>query len=173
VLTTDRLILRPHTLGDFPAVASLWSDPEVVRHISSRPSTAEEAWARLLRYAGHWTLKGFGFWAVTTRDTETFVGELGFMDFRRNLEPTFGDAPEMGWALAPAYHGHGYALEAGRAALEWADGRPGFARTVCMISPENTPSIRLAERLGFRESERTSYMGDSVILFQRMSVGSS
>jgi RimJ/RimL family protein N-acetyltransferase len=168
VLTTDRLVLRPHTLDDFPALAALWSNPDVVRHISGTPATTEDAWARLLRYAGHWALKGFGFWAVFTRDTETFIGELGFMDFKRDLEPPFGEAPEMGWSFAPPYQRQGYALEAGRAALDWADGRPGFTRAVCMITPKNTPSIRLAERLGFRESERTTYRGDTVILFERL-----
>ena len=63
VLETPRLLLRPHTLDDFPATFAMWSDPEVVRFIGGRPFTREEAWARLLRYVGHWTMLGYGMGA--------------------------------------------------------------------------------------------------------------
>jgi RimJ/RimL family protein N-acetyltransferase len=168
LLSTERLVLRPHALADFPPLAALWADPEVVRYISGKPATTEEVWARLLRYAGHWALKGFGFWAAFTKDAGAFIGELGFMEFKRELEPSFGDAPEMGWSLSPAFQGRGYALEAGRAALAWADAHFGRVRIVCLIAPENAPSIRLAEKLGFRESGRAAYKGEPAIQFERL-----
>lgn len=57
-LETERLILRPHRVQDFEAVAALWAEPEVVRFISGTPSAPEESWARLLRYIGHWQALG-------------------------------------------------------------------------------------------------------------------
>lgn len=165
-LETDRLILSAHGLEDFDDVARLWSDPEVTRFIGGRPSTTEESWARLLRYAGAWTLMGYGFWAFRDKATGAYLGEGGLLQARRALEPAFGSTPEVGWALAPSAHGKGYALEALGAVLGWADGE-GHDRTACMIEPSNTPSIRLAEKLGFAEYARTTYHGARINLYAR------
>lgn len=166
LLETDRLILSAHSLADFEDVARLWADPDVTRFIGGRPSTTEESWARLLRYAGAWALMGYGFWAFRDKATGAYLGEGGLLQGRRALEPTFGETPEVGWALAPAAHGKGYAQEALTAILGWSDAQ-GNARTVCMIEPSNAPSIRLAEKLGFIEYARTTYHGAKIILYGR------
>ena len=75
VIETERLILRGHVLEDSEASLALWTDPEVTRFIGGKPSTTEEVWPRLLRYAGHWSLLGFGYWAITEKATGRFVGE--------------------------------------------------------------------------------------------------
>src|ERR1700744_1056778 len=104
MLMTDRLRLRAHTVADFESSAAVWGDSEVTRFIGGRPFTAEESWTRLLRCAGHWALMGFGYWAVEERATGKFIGEAGFMDFRRDIEPPVVDIPEAGWAFAPEAH---------------------------------------------------------------------
>lgn len=164
VIETARLVLRGHRTCDLEECVALWTDPGVTRFIGGKPSTREEVWSRVLRYAGHWALMGYGYWTAREKSTDRFVGELGFADFKRELDPPFGDTPEMGWALSPAFHGQGYATEAVSAALAWADAR--FPRTVCMISPENAPSLRVAAKVGFAEYARTTYR-DPVILFER------
>ncbi|MDF2901750.1 MAG: acetyltransferase [Phenylobacterium sp.] len=165
VIETERLILRGHTKADLDACAALWGDEEVTRYIGGRPFARDEVWARLLRYVGHWQEMGYGFWAITEKDSSRFIGELGFADFKRALEPSFGDTPEMGWVLSPAGgHGKGYASEAAAAALAWADARFDQGRTVCMIHPDNGPSLRVAEKAGFREFARTDYHGPSILL---------
>ena len=164
VLETERLILRGHTKADLDACAALWGDEEVTRYIGGRPFARDEVWSRLLRYVGHWQEMGYGFWAITERASGRFIGELGFADFKRALEPSFGDTPEMGWALSPAGHGKGYASEAVAAALAWADARFDGGRTVCMIHPDNGPSLRVAQKAGFNEFARTDYHGPTVLL---------
>jgi len=77
----------------------MWGDPEVTRYIGGRPFTAEEVWSRLLRYIGHWQWIGFGTWVAEERATGAFVGEIGFCDYRREIDPPL-DLPEAGWALA-------------------------------------------------------------------------
>jgi RimJ/RimL family protein N-acetyltransferase len=167
-LETERLLLRGHVPDDFPESAAMWSDPEVTRYIGGRPFTDEEIWSRLLRYAGHWTLLGYGYWLVREKTSGRFVGEVGFADMKRPLEPSFGGAPEIGWVLQPWSHGRGYALEAVRAILAWGDQHFGAARTVCLIHPDNARSIRLAEKCGYREYARTSYHGGPTVLFERL-----
>ena len=99
----------------------MWKEEAVVRHITGRPSTAEESWSRLLRYAGHWTQLGFGYWALEEKATGRFIGELGLADYQRQMDPTFEGDPEIGWVLSPSAHGKGYATEAVTRVVEWAD----------------------------------------------------
>jgi RimJ/RimL family protein N-acetyltransferase len=166
-LDTERLTLRGHRLEDYEECVALWSDPEVTRHIGGRPFTREEIWARLLRYVGHWELLGFGYWVIRERQSGHFVGEVGLADFRRELAPLQG-SPEIGWVLAPWAHGRGLATEAASAVLEW--GRQHFGegtRFVCLIDPANAPSLRVADKLGFRTIGEATYHDHLSRLFER------
>ena len=167
VLTTARLTLRGHTVADFSESATMWANPEVTRFIGGRPFSREEAWTRLLRYIGHWSLNGFGYWVVRETDSNRFVGEVGFVDYKRDIVPSLDDAPEIGWVLSPAVHGQGFATEAVRAILDWGETRFGGARTVCLIDPGNARSIRVAEKCGYRELARALYRGDPTVIFER------
>ena len=165
-LTTSRLILRAHTPADFDACCALWADPGVTRFISGRASTPDETWRRILAYVGHWQLLGYGYFLVTSRESGAVVGEFGLADFRRNVVPPFGDTPEAGWVMLPTYHGQGLAQEALSAVLAWAD--QTMPRTVCMIHPDNAPSLRLAHKLGYTEYARGQFGEYTPILLERM-----
>jgi len=167
VIVTDRLTLVPPAPSDFADSASMWAEAEVVRHIGGRPSTPEEVWSRLLRYAGLWTLSGFGYWTVRETVSGRFVGEVGLAEFRRDLSPSFEGAPETGWALAGWAHGRGFGREAVEAVLAWSDARLTAPRTVCLIDPDNAASIRLAHRLGYKEFARGDYRGRPSLLMER------
>src|SRR5271155_4605286 len=112
VLETERLRLRGHRLDDFASCAAMWADPivtrHITRHIGGRPFSEEESWHRLLRYVGHWVLLGFGYWVVEEKATGAFIGEVGFADWKRSLEPSLGEMPEIGWVFASSSHGKGY-----------------------------------------------------------------
>lgn len=166
VIETERLVLRGHRREDFDDCYGMWTDPGVTRFIGGKPSSREEVWSRVLRYIGHWQAMGYGYWIAHEKATGRFVGELGFADFKRELTPGFGDTPEMGWALSPGVHGQGYATEAVQGALGWADRTFKGERTVCMIDPSNAPSLRVADKVGFREFARAIYR-EPTILFER------
>ncbi|WP_074267162.1 GNAT family N-acetyltransferase [Paraburkholderia phenazinium] len=167
LLETDRLIMRPHVRADFDDSFAMWSDSEVTRFIGGQPSTREETWSRLLRYVGHWTMLGFGYWAVRDKVSGTFIGEIGFANFERQTEPSLGGMPEVGWALTPAAQGRGYATEGVRAALKWADAKWPAADTACIIAPENAPSLRVAQKCGYVEWTRGTYKGKPQIHLRR------
>lgn len=166
-LDTERLTLRAHAPADFDELRALWADPDVVRYTVGRPQTSEEVWARLLRAAGLWPLVGYGYWVVRERDTNRLVGEVGIADFRRDLAPPVDLAPEAGWILSPAVHGNGYATEAMRAVLAWADAHLAAPRTTCIIVPENGASLRVAAKLGFVETVRATHRDEPVIVLER------
>ncbi len=167
ILETRRLRLRSLRTGDFADSHAMWSSPEVVRHITGKPSTREETWARLLRNVGHWTLFHFGVWAVETRATSSFIGEVGLADYKREMQGAVPGAPEMGWVLVPQAHGSGYASEAVRAVAAWADANLDFARTSCIIAPANLASIGVAKKVGFRECAATTYRNEPTLVFER------
>jgi RimJ/RimL family protein N-acetyltransferase len=167
VIETERLKLRGHRVDDFARSAAMWADPEVYRYIGGKPHTEEEAWTKLLRYVGHWVLLGFGYWVVEEKASGNFAGEIGFADYKRDLRPSLEGVPEIGWVLASQGHGKGYATEAVRAVVAWGDAHFGSVRTACIIHPENLASIRVAEKCGYRELQRTTYKEHAVMMFVR------
>jgi RimJ/RimL family protein N-acetyltransferase len=167
LVETERLRLRAHRVEDLPFCVSMWSDPAVVRFIGGRPFTREEIWQRMMRYSGMWMLVGHGFWAIEEKASGQLVGEVGVMEARRAITPSFEGEPEIGWALVPAAQGKGYAAEALQAALGWADRHLKAPMQVCIIDPGNEASIRLARKFGFRERVRTTYHGSATIQFER------
>lgn len=165
-LTTERLILTPTRIDDFTEIAALWKNQGFTRFIMGRALSDEEVWFRLLRDIGHWTALGHGNWSIRLKDTGDYLGSVGVLNYRREMSPAF-DAPELGWGLDPAFQGRGYAAEALSAALDWADRTLGAARTVCMISPDNLPSLKLAARVGYQPYAETTYNDHAVQLFER------
>ena len=168
VIETERLRLRPHGPGDFAACAAMWALPDVVRYIGGKPFSVEEVWSRVLRYAGHWQWMGFGFWALEEKATGAFAGDLGFAEFKREIEPSIEGIPEIGWVLTPRAQGKGYATEAVRAVVAWGELHFDRARTVCLIHPENLSSLRVAEKCGYKEFQRTAYKGQPTIILERL-----
>ena len=164
---TERLILRRHELDDVDASTVMWADPAVVRYIGGKPSTRQQVWARILSYAGHWSYKQFGYWAIEERATGAFVGEVGFADFNRDVIAAMSGVPEIGWALVSRVHGRGFGTEAVRAALAWGDAHLVSARTVCLIDAENAASLRIAEKCGFTTFERATYNDRSTHFAER------
>jgi RimJ/RimL family protein N-acetyltransferase len=159
--------MRPHRVEDFEISCKLWSDPKVTQFTSRRAFAPEEVWTRLLRYAGHWLMLGYGYWVIEEKSTGNFVGELGFADYRRAIDPQLS-YPEAGWVLAPSAHGKGFATEAINTILDWADVHLPFDRTVCIIDPANAVSVRVAEKCGYKFVKNVQYKEDLVGLFERL-----
>jgi RimJ/RimL family protein N-acetyltransferase len=164
-LETARLILRGPSSTDFDDLCAMFGDPEVVKHVGGVTLTSEDVWVRILRYLGHWQLFGYGTWIVRDK-AGAFVGEVGMFDYRRVITPAL-EIPEVGWGLARAQQGKGYATEALRAVLAWGDQHFGARPMSAIIDVGNAPSLRLAERCGFREVGRATYKDAPVIVLRR------
>ena len=166
-IETERTILRAHRLDEFEAYAAMWADPAVTRFIGGKARTREESWIRFLRHPGMWSMIGYGFWAIEEKSSGRFIGEAGFHDLKRDLVPSIEGTPEAGWGLIPSAHGKGIASEVIGGILDWARDRPGFEKTVCIIDPDNAPSLALARKLGYRQKSITTYHGEPTILLER------
>ena len=167
VLETARLTLRPFHLDDVDAQAAMMADAQVMRHLGGQPLPREDSWRKLLCGAGLWALFGYGYWAVERRSDKAMIGQIGFADFKRGIEPEIENIPEMGWLFAAEASGQGHATEAGLAALDWIDAALDPPEIAAIIDAANAPSIRVAEKLGFGAREEARYKNEPILLFRR------
>jgi RimJ/RimL family protein N-acetyltransferase len=166
-IETERLILRAFHASDLEPLVAMWSSDEVVRYIGGQKLSREDTWRRALAACGQWPYAGFGYWIAESKPGGTVVGQLGFADFKRAMEPNIEGEPELGYVFAPSVHGQGIAAEACAAVLDWADANLEAHSYPAIISPENEASIRLAERLGFNRVSDAIYRGEKIALFRR------
>ena len=73
------------------------------------------------------------------------------------------DAVELGWTVFPRHRRRGYATETARALMEWATNAHGIRRFVSSTTPDNAPSLRVHEKLGFAP---TGQIVDREIIFE-------
>ena len=166
-IETDRLVLRSWRKDDFRPWLDIMREPAVHRHFGPKPSKAEDVWRRLSAAVGGWQLNGFGSWGVERKSDGKLIGNAGIFTAWRDLEPEFGEEPEMGWIFATETHGQGLAGEACRAVLDWAERNLDPTPIWAIIAPANEPSIRLAERLGFERLGETPYNSEPTLVLKR------
>jgi len=159
-LETERLWLRAFREEDLDAYAAICADPEVMRYLGDgRVLSRADAWRQMALIIGHWTLRGYGLWAVEERATGDLIGRLGF--FNPEGWPGF----ELGWMLRRASWGQGYATEGAGRALAHAFTEMGRDHLISLIRPDNRASIRVAERLGERLERRTDLFGQEALVY--------
>ncbi|HEY7808746.1 MAG TPA: GNAT family N-acetyltransferase [Allosphingosinicella sp.] len=164
---TARFRLRAIRENDLDGQAAMLADPEVMRFVGGQPISREETWRKLIGAHGMWCLLGFGYWTLEDKATGTYLGQIGFADFKRDVVPSIEGLPEMGWMLAPHAHGRGVATEAVLGALGWADMALPGRQIVAIIDEGNAPSIRVAEKAGFDRREPATYKDAPILIFRR------
>lgn len=142
-LETPRLILRPWREADRAAFVAMNADPEVRRFFPSVMSEAEGS-AFLDRLMG-WQREGLVFAAAELK-SGGLAGMVGLAELDDDLPPA--PAVEIGWRLARAHWGQGYATEAARAWLDHAFGPLGLAEVIAFAVPGNAASLAVMRRLG-------------------------
>ena len=146
-LETPRLRLRPFTASDRDAIHAVYADPEVMRYVGHGAHRTTAETDRALRgYADALRTRGYGFVAVVERSSGAVIGDAG-------LHPLAGRGPdiELGYTLARAAWGRGYATEMGAALVEHAFSVLGMPRVMAQVEPENVASRHVLEKLGMTE----------------------
>ncbi len=143
LIETERLILREvDPVHDFEGWAATFGDPDTVQYLGIEPMTRQQAWRSMAVIIGHWAIRGYGFFSVIEKASGKWAGRIG------HWYPEGWPQPEVGWTLHPDFRGKGYALEAGSACIDYAFQKLDWPEVVHLIAPENTASIRVAEKLG-------------------------
>ena len=147
-LNTTRLVLRPIIEGDFPAIAAMNSDPEVMRYLALHSPVPP--YKQALQQAP-WCLDlpcpdGGGVWAITSRQVGAFMGwvQLGYLEDLSDVE--------LGYRLAQAFWGKGYAAEAGRRLVDHAFRDLMLECLAAVVHPHNVASVRVTEKIGLKRS---------------------
>jgi RimJ/RimL family protein N-acetyltransferase len=146
-LSSDRILLRRWREEDREAVAAMNSDARVMEFFSTNLSRAESD-AMVDRIETHFGEHGFGLWAIEAPDVAPFIGFAGLMVAR--FRAPFAPCVEVGWRLAFAHWGHGYATQAARLALGYGFGTLALPDVVSFTSVTNHRSRAVMERLGMR-----------------------
>ena len=158
-LETNRLTLRQFRESDLDEYAAICADPQVMRFLGGKPYTRAETWRHMATMLGHWQLRGYGMWAVQEKSSGLLVGRIGFNHYEG--WPGF----ELAWTLGRPHWGRGYATEGARAALDYAFATLEQPHVISLIHPDNTASIRVAERLGEQLEGRTELFGTEVFVY--------
>ncbi len=140
VLETERMKMRHFKSGDFDKMGSFYADP--VSKYYGGPCDRQTAFRLFSMYPGHWQLRGYGPWALESKDHGDCLGICGLW------YPEGWVEPEITWVLLPEHHGNGYATEAAKRALFSAYEDFGWKTAVSVISVDNEPSAAVARRVG-------------------------
>ncbi len=153
-MQTDRLILRTWRDDDLTAFAELTADARVMRHFPATLSR-EESDAVAARIRAHIDEHEFGFWAVEVPGGAAFIGFVGLS--RPRFEAHFTPCVEIGWRLAHAHWGKGYATEAARAAVDFGFSELDLDEIVSFTVPANGGSRRVMEKLGMTHATHDDF----------------
>jgi RimJ/RimL family protein N-acetyltransferase len=161
VIETSRLILRSLTEADVEPFFDIHQDPEVMRYLvlGTQAGGVTQAWRSIAMMLGHWQLRGYGPWAIVERATGEVIGRTGLWN------PAGWPGLEIGWVIRRSRWGQGFATEAARAALEWTWRELDVNEVVSIIHPDNTRSIRVAEKIGARFDRAESMFGTDVHIY--------
>lgn len=153
-MRTPKLILRPWRQEDAEPFAAMNADPLTMRFMPGVLSRGETE-ALMELFEAHRVAHGFGVWAIEVPGVAPFVGYTGLQ--RVSFDAPFAPAVEVGWRLAPAFWGRGYATEAAREALRFGFEDLNLDQIVSFTVAANKPSWAVMERLGMTRDARGDF----------------
>jgi [ribosomal protein S5]-alanine N-acetyltransferase len=162
MLETLRLRLLPWQPEDWLLLRPLATNREVVRYISNGEPWPDERireWAT--RQVTHFAKFGFCFWKLIRKETGEMIGFCGLQPVELEGAPEI----EIGWWLAPAWWGQGYATESAREAMRDGFERAGLPRIVSIAMRENVASTHIMEKLGMKFERETTHRGFAVVMY--------
>lgn len=153
ILETNRLLLRHLEPGDLDNLYALYRDPEIRRYFPDGTLTYEETKEELEWFLhGHPEHQELGLWATIHKETGQFVGRCGLLPWTIDGQ----DEVEVAYLIAKTHWRQGLGAEAALAIRDYGFGQLGLTRLICMIYPDNTASIGVAQKIGMsleREAE--------------------
>lgn len=114
----------------------------------------------------HWQRHGFGLWAVEVTGVAPFIGFIGLSV--PSFPAPFMPCVEVGYRLAFAHWGHGYATEGSRAAIDFGFTTMGLSEIVALTTVGNERSRRVMERLGMRRNPADDFDHPNIVAGHRL-----
>lgn len=158
-LRTERLILRPFVMADFPVYAAFLAGPRSGG--VDGPLDTKGAWACFTSDVATWSLCGLG--GLMMEKDGVPVGSISL-----NAGPGFPET-EIGWMVYDGHEGQGLAPEAAAVMRDWALGPRGLLTLVSYVGKDNAPSRRVAEKLGAVIDAQAVSMGPETLVYRHRS----
>ena len=168
VLATARLRLEPLSDVHLAEFSAMNSDPEVMRYISGRPETLDEARAVIERVKARWADIGYSWWALIERETGRLAGAACVQNLRREAtpEPDLDCPLEIGWRLRREHWGRGFASEAAAAIADFAFEGLHAEQLLAVCHPDNQASWTVMERLGMQPQGLQHWYGKALTTYR-------
>lgn len=151
ILRTARCLIRETIPEDVESFYQIYSHPAITEYMEGLYPEVEEERQYVRDYIEKvYTFFGFGVWTVIERETGAVIGRAGF-SYREGF-----DELELGFIIGVPWQRRGYAEEVCRAVLAYGWSALEFRQVQALVEPENIPSVRLCEKLGFRKDENVN-----------------
>lgn len=160
-IETPRLVGTPLGRADYLPLCRLHRDRAVARSLGG-PRDPLWVHAHLDAIEAHWATHGFGWWGFRERDGDAWVGRGGLS---HSGVPGL-DAPDVAYALLPAYWGRGFATEIARASVAHGFGALGLAAVLGFTLPANRASQAVLRKAGLTWRGRFRFHGYPHLLFR-------
>lgn len=162
-LETERLRLRHFTHDDLQIMYILGTDPDVIKYADTPCKDLPEAQERLEQGPlSDYKQYGYGRFAVEYKETGKVIGFCGI-----KYLPEI-DLPEVGYRYLKEYWGKGIGTEAAKICVDFARSDLRIKKLIALIVPENTASIRVAEKLGMTRGPLIHIYGEDAFQYEMM-----
>jgi [ribosomal protein S5]-alanine N-acetyltransferase len=155
IIETERLILRHLRVEDAEDLYRIYSDPETVKFMGQGSASVEETRGHIQNHIEkYYNHHGFGLWATVLKENNGLIGRCGllYQDIEGRKDP------ELAYLLDSNFWGQGLATEAAQAIIKIGFDQYNFTRIIAVIKPQNTASIRVAQKVGMNyEREIASF----------------
>ena len=158
-LETQRLRFRTWRPSDFDVYEGWCARMEIMQYLGGKTFDRIQAWRHMAYLTGHWSIFGYGYYVCEEKASGAMIGRVGYTNHPG--WPGF----ELGWTIIPEYQGKGYATEAARMLLDYAFTQLKQDRVISLIHPDNTPSRRVAEKLGQKVEGETVVLTMPVLIY--------
>lgn len=156
IIKTERLILRPWKKEDLKPFAMLNADKRVREYFPSllTEKESDELALKIQKSIGE---QGWGFWAASLIESDTFIGFIGLSPLDNSYPSHFAPGVEIGWRLAFDYWGKGFATEGAKACLEFGFNTLNLKEIVAFTAVENKRSRSVMEKLGMHHDPKDDF----------------
>ena len=153
-IETLRLRLRPWTPDDAETWFNILQEDGILRYFPNpHPPARAKADAYIAHHLTHWQERGYGHWAVVTRDDDRVVGWNG-LEYLPDLDET-----EVAYLLSKRVWGRGYATEATRLTVQFGFETIGLQKIIGLVHPDNIASISVLEKCGLAFADHVRLWG--------------
>lgn len=162
IASTRRLWIRELAAKDIPALCAIYQEPEIRRFITDIDNSMEKETAKQTAYINTvYHFYGYGLWGIFQKSSDTLIGRCGIENHKIDGKEEI----MLSYLLDRKYWSQGYALEACKAVLHYAQEELDIPRIVAVIDLENKRSLQTAANLGMKPEQELIYKNRHCTLF--------